>query len=341
MAEETDLPEEEKEFFEHHRFVADPKQTMLRIDKFVTDRITNVSRSKIQSAADANAILVNNKPVKSSYKVKPGDVISIVMPHPPHEFELIAEDIPLNIVYEDEALIIINKEAGMVVHPGHGNYTGTMLNALLYYFRDDTNAHPYLVHRIDKDTSGILVVAKTEVSQAALAKYFFDHDIERKYWALVWGDFDTDEGTVTGNIGRNFRNRLMMDVFPDESQGKHAVTHYRVIERFRYVTLIECQLETGRTHQIRAHMQHIGHNLFNDALYGGDAVLKGTTFTKYKQFVTNCFQIIPRQALHAKSLGFIHPTTNKKIFFDSELPNDMQQVLLKWKNYIQTSHEFI
>lgn len=341
MAEETDLPEEEKEFFEHHRFVADPKQTMLRIDKFVTDRITNVSRSKIQSAADANAILVNNKPVKSSYKVKPGDVISIVMPHPPHEFELIAEDIPLNIVYEDEALIIINKEAGMVVHPGHGNYTGTMLNALLYYFRNDANAHPFLVHRIDKDTSGILVVAKTEVSQAALAKYFFDHDIERKYWALVWGDFDTDEGTITGNIGRNFRNRLMMDVFPGESQGKHAVTHYRVIERFRYVTLIECQLETGRTHQIRAHMQHIGHTLFNDALYGGDAVLKGTTFTKYKQFVTNCFQIIPRQALHAKSLGFIHPTTNKKIFFDSELPTDMQQVLLKWRNYIQTSHEFI
>ncbi len=341
MAEETDLPEEEKEFFEHHRFVADPRQAMLRIDKFVTDRITNVSRSKIQSAADANAILVNNKPVKSSYKVKPGDVISIVMPHPPHEFELIAEDIPLNIVYEDEALIIINKEAGMVVHPGHGNYTGTMLNALLYYFRNDANAHPYLVHRIDKDTSGILVVAKTEVSQAALAKYFFDHDIERKYWALVWGDFDTDEGTITGNIGRNFRNRLMMDVFPDESQGRHAVTHYSVIERFRYVTLIECQLETGRTHQIRAHMQHIGHNLFNDALYGGDAVLKGTTFTKYKQFVNNCFQIIPRQALHAKSLGFIHPTTNKKIFFDSELPNDMQQVLVKWRNYIQTSHEFI
>ncbi len=341
MTEETDLPDEEKEFFEHHRFVADPRQSLLRIDKFVTDRITNVSRSKIQSAADANAILVNNKPVKSSYKVKPCDVISIVMPHPPHEFELIAEDIPLNIVYEDEALIIINKEAGMVVHPGHGNYTGTMLNALLYYFRADANAHPYLVHRIDKDTSGILVVAKTEVSQASLAKYFFDHDIERKYWALVWGDFDTDQGTIVGNIGRNFRNRLMMDVFPDESQGRHAVTHYQVMERFRYVTLIECQLETGRTHQIRAHMRHIGHNLFNDALYGGNAVLKGTTFTKYKQFVTNCFQIIPRQALHAKSLGFIHPTTKQKLFFDSELPNDMQQVILKWRNYINTNHEFM
>ncbi len=337
MSEDIEVAEEEKEFFEHHRFVADPGQSPIRIDKFLTDKLSGVSRSKIQCAADANAILVNQKPVKSSYKVKGGDVISVVMPEPPHVFELIEEDIPLNIVFEDNDLLIINKEAGMVVHPGHGNYTGTMLNALLFYLRNDTDSHPLLVHRIDKDTSGILVVAKNEMSQVALSKYFFDHDIERKYWALVWGDFDADEGTVEGHIGRNFRNRLMMDVFPDGSQGRSAVTHYKVIERFRYVTLIECQLETGRTHQIRAHMKYIGHPLFSDALYGGDAVLKGTTFTKYKQFVTNCFLELPRQALHAKSLGFIHPLTNKFIFFDSELPTDMNNVLEKWRKYIRTN----
>lgn len=337
MAEEADLPEEEKEFYEHYRFVSDPGQHLIRIDKFLTDRIVGVSRSKIQYAAEANAILVNEKSVKSSYKVKPRDVISVILPYPPHEFELIAENIPLNIVFEDNDIIIINKEAGMVVHPGYGNFTGTMLNSLLYYFQNDESSQPLLVHRIDKDTSGILVVAKNELSQTALSKYFFDHDIERKYQALVWGDFKTDGGTIVGNIGRNFRNRLMMDVFPDESQGRHAVTHYKVIERFRYVTLVECQLETGRTHQIRAHMKYIGHPLFNDALYGGDNILKGTTFTKYKQFVENCFQIIPRQALHAKSLGFIHPSTKQKIYFDSELPDDMQNVLNKWRNYFQNN----
>jgi 23S rRNA pseudouridine1911/1915/1917 synthase len=336
MAEEN-FAEEEKELFEHHRFVADPGQTLIRIDKFLTDRLSGVSRSKIQAAADANAILVDSKPVKSSYKVKGGDVITVVMPEPPHVFELIAEDIPLNIVFEDDDLMVINKEAGMVVHPGHGNYTGTMLNALLYYLKDDPDSQPLLVHRIDKDTSGILVVAKNEMSQVALSKYFYDHDIQRKYWALVWGDFDGDEGTIEGNIGRNLRNRLMMDVYPDGSQGRTAVTHYKVIERFRYVTLIECQLETGRTHQIRAHLKYIGHPLFNDALYGGDAVLKGTTFTKYKQFVSNCFQMIPRQALHAKSLGFIHPANGQFIFFDSELPDDMSSVLEKWRKYTQTN----
>ena len=336
MAEESDLPEEEKEFYEHYRFVSDPGQHLIRIDKFLSDRIVGVSRSKIQHAADANAILANEKPVKSSYKVKPRDVISVILPYPPHEFELIAENIPISIVFEDKDIIIINKKAGMVVHPGYGNYTGTMLNALLYYFQNDANAQPLLVHRIDKDTSGILVVAKNELSQAGLSKYFFDHDIERKYWALVWGDFKTDEETIVGNIGRNIRNRLMMDVFHDESQGRRAVTHYKVIERFRYVTLVECQLETGRTHQIRAHMKHIGHPLFNDTLYGGNNILKGTTFSKYRQFVENCFQLLPRQALHAKSLGFVHPVTKQKMFFDSELPDDMQNVLNKWRKYTQS-----
>jgi 23S rRNA pseudouridine1911/1915/1917 synthase len=337
MSEDTGFAEEEKELFEHHRFTVDPGQTPVRIDKFLTDRLSGVSRSKIQSAAYADAILVNTRAVKSSYKVKGGDIISVVMPEPPHVFELIAEDIPLNVVFEDEDIIIINKEAGMVVHPGHGNYTGTMLNALLYYFRNEPASQPLLVHRIDKDTSGILVVAKNELSQAALSKYFFDHDIQRKYWALVWGDFETDEGTIEGNIGRNFRNRLMMDIFPDGSQGRTAVTHYKVIERFRYVTMVECTLETGRTHQIRAHMKFIGHPLFNDALYGGNAILKGTTFTKYKQFVDNCFDICPRQALHAKELGFIHPRSRKFIEFGSELPADMSMVLDKWRKYTLTN----
>jgi 23S rRNA pseudouridine1911/1915/1917 synthase len=337
MAEDIESVEEEKEFFEHHRFVADPGQRPIRIDKFLAEKLSGVSRSKIQMAADADAILVDKKPVKSSYKVKGGDVISVVMPEPPHVFELIAENIPLDIVFEDEDIIIINKAAGMVVHPGHGNYTGTMLNALLYHLKDDSGSHPLLVHRIDKDTSGILVVAKNEMSQTALSKYFFEHDIDRKYWALVWGDFENNEGTIEGHIGRNLRNRLMMDVYPDGSQGRDAVTHYKIIERFRYVTLVECRLETGRTHQIRAHMKYIGHPLFSDALYGGDAILKGTTFTKYKQFVNNCFHELPRQALHAKSLGFIHPATHEFIFFDSELPADISTVLEKWRKYSTTN----
>lgn len=335
MTEIANLPEEEKEFYEHYHFTVDPGQQPIRIDKLLSDRISNVSRSKIQSAVDADAILVNGKPAKSSYKVKPRDEISVVLPYPPHEFELIAENIPLNIVFEDKDIIIINKEAGMVVHPGFGNFTGTMLNALLYHLKEDTDSQALLVHRIDKDTSGILVVAKNDTSQAKLAKYFFDHIIDRKYQALVWGDFEQDDGTVTGYIGRNLRNRKMMDVYQDEAEGRYAVTHYKVLERFRYVTLIECTLETGRTHQIRAHLKHIGHPLFNDALYGGDKILKGTTFTKYKQFVENCFQLLPRQALHAKSLGFVHPATGKYVFFDSVLPSDMQAVLEKWRNYTQ------
>ncbi len=331
--ENTDLPEEEKEFYEHYHFTVDPGQQVVRIDRFLSDRISGVSRSKIQSAMDANAVLVNDKPAKPSYKIKPRDEISIVLPYPPHEFELIAEDIPVNIVYEDNDIIIINKEAGMVVHPGFGNFTGTMLNALLFHLEDEKDAQPLLVHRIDKDTSGILVVAKNDASQAKLSKYFFDHIIDRKYLALVWGDFDEDEGTITGYIGRSVRNRMMMDIYHDEEHGRYAVTHYRVVERFRYVTLLECELETGRTHQIRAHMRHIGHPLFNDALYGGDRILKGTTFSKYRQFVENCFQLMPRQALHAKSLGFIHPSTGKYVFFDSEIPDDMMSVLDKWRNY--------
>ncbi|HOV11241.1 MAG TPA: RluA family pseudouridine synthase [Bacteroidales bacterium] len=331
----SDLPEEEKEFYEHYRFTVDPGQQPMRIDKFLSDRISNVSRSKIQSAADANAIQVNEKPVKSSYKIKPRDIVAIVLPFPPHEFELIAENIPINIVYEDNDIIVINKEAGMVVHPGYGNFTGTLLNALLYHFKDNPNAQPFLVHRIDKDTSGILVVAKNENSQARLSKYFFDHSIDRNYVALVWGDFENDQGTVTGYIGRNLRNRKMMDVYQDEEQGRFAVTHFKVLERFRYVTLIECTLETGRTHQIRAHMRYIGHPLFNDALYGGNTILKGTTFSKYKQFVQNCFQLMPRQALHAQSLGFIHPSTGKFINFTSEIPQDMRLVIEKWQHYVQ------
>jgi len=335
MTEINDLPEEEKEFYEHYHYTVDPGQQPVRIDKFLADRMANVSRSKIQSAVDADAILVNEKPAKSSYKVKPRDEISVVLPYPPHEFELNAENIPINIVFEDSDILIINKEAGMVVHPGFGNFTGTMLNALLYHLKDDPASQPMLAHRIDKDTSGILVVAKNDASQAKLAKYFFDHIIDRKYQALVWGDFENDEGTVTGYIGRNIRNRKMMDVYQDETEGRYAVTHYKVLERFRYVTLIECTLETGRTHQIRAHLKHIGHPLFNDALYGGDKILKGTTFTKYKQFVENCFHLLTRQALHAKSLGFIHPSTGKYVFFDSDIPSDMQAVLEKWRNYTQ------
>lgn len=332
--------EEEKEFYEHHRLQVDPGQTPIRIDKYLTDRISAVSRTKIQSAAEANAILVNNKAVKSNYKVKGNDIISVVLPEPPQIFELIAEDIPLNFTYEDNDLAIINKPAGMVVHPGYGNYTGTMLNALLYYYKNnDASAQPILVHRIDKDTSGIMVIAKNENCQAVLSKYFFDHSIDRKYIALVWGNIDADEGTIEGHIGRNQKNRLMMDVFEDGSHGRAAITHYRVIERFHYVTLVECVLETGRTHQIRAHMKHIGHPLFNDAVYGGNDILKGTTFTKYKQFINNCFNLLPRQALHAKSLGFIHPVSKEYMFFDSELPADFQQLLEKWRKYQQNSEE--
>jgi len=333
--EQIDISEEQEELYEHHRITCDPKQSPIRIDKFLFNRIENVSRNKIQNAAKAGNILVNEIPVKPNYKIKPADVISIVLPNPVHEFEIIPEDIKFEILYEDDDILVVNKEAGIVVHPGHGNYTGTLLNALSYYFKDSEDIVPSLVHRIDKDTSGVLLVAKSELAQTRLGKQFFDHSINRKYLALVWGDLKDEEGIITGNIGRNPHNRLQMFVFPEGDQGRHAVTHYKVIERLGYVTLVECQLETGRTHQIRAHMKFTGHPLFSDARYGGDQVLKGTTFTKYKQFVQNCFRIIPRQALHAASLGFVHPLTNKNLFFESPLPDDMMEVIEKWRQYNQ------
>jgi len=322
------------ELYEHFRIVVDRGQGLLRIDKFLMARIENASRNKIQNAAKAGNILVNDKAVKSNYRIKPLDVISIVMPHPPREIEIIAQDLPLDVFYEDNDIIVINKKAGMVVHPGYGNYSGTLVNALAWHFKDQPEIQPYLVHRIDKDTSGIILVAKTELAQTRLAREFFDHTINRKYIALVWGDVAEDEGTVTGHIGRSAKDRRQMMVYADGSIGKHAITHYKVIKRFGYVTLIECVLETGRTHQIRAHMRYLGHPLFNDERYGGDQILRGTTFTKYKQFIKNCYEIIPRQALHAKSLGFKHPITKEYLFFDSDLATDMQLVLDKWERYI-------
>ncbi|GAB4285250.1 MAG: RluA family pseudouridine synthase [Marinilabiliales bacterium] len=334
----TDKPEENNELYEHYHIVVDKGQNLLRIDKFLTNRIENVSRTKIQAAADAGNIIVNGQAVKSNYKVKPLDEISIVMAHPPYEFQLIPENIPLDIIYEDDSLVVINKPAGLVVHPGHGNYSGTLLNGLIYHFQDlplfkSGQIRPGLVHRIDKNTSGILVVAKTEFAMQHLAKQFYDHTINRKYIALVWGTFDKKTGTITGNIARSNKDRLKMAVFQDENTGKHAVTHYKVIEEFLYVTLIECTLETGRTHQIRVHMEYAGHPVFNDERYGGNKILKGTTFTKYKQFVTNCFNIIPRHALHAKSLEFVHPETKEKMFFDSVLPPDFMAVIDKWRKF--------
>lgn len=312
---------------------------MLRIDKFLTNRMEGASRNRIQTAADAGNILVNGKPVKSSYKVKPLDRISIVLPYPVREVEIIPENIPLDIPYEDDDIIIVNKPAGMVVHPGHGNYSGTLVNALTYHLKDlplfqSGDMRAGLVHRIDKNTSGILVIAKNERAHAKLAKQFFDHTIDRVYCALVWGNMESDEGTIIGNVGRSTKDRLKMAVYPDGSQGKHAVTHYKVIERLGYVNLIECRLETGRTHQIRVHMEYIGHPLFNDERYGGDRILKGTTFSKYKQFVENCFKLLPRHALHARSLGFIHPTTGQYVHFESELPEDMRTVIERWRNYV-------
>jgi 23S rRNA pseudouridine1911/1915/1917 synthase len=333
---EASVSAEENDLYEHFRFEVDKGQAMLRIDKFLMGRIQNASRNKIQNAAHADNILVNNKPVKPNYRVKPLDIISIVLAYPPRETEILPENIPLNVVYEDEDVLVINKAPGMVVHPAHGNYTGTLVNALAYRFQQEgvvSETGPYLVHRIDKDTSGLLLIAKNELAQSRLARGFFEHKVDRKYQALVWGDFKEEEGTVNGHIGRCLRDRLIMDVFPDGSHGKEAITHYRVLQRFHYITLVECTLETGRTHQIRAHMQHIGHTLFNDSRYGGDQVLKGTTFTKYKQFVQNCFDACPRQALHAQSLGFAHPADGRKMYFESELPADMKAVIEKWERY--------
>ena len=332
------VTEEGQELYEHHRITVDPGQEALRIDKFLFNRIVNVSRNKIQTAAKAGNILVNDKPVKSNYKVRPGDVVSVVLSHPPRDTEIVPEKIPLEIVYEDQDVIVVNKPAGMVVHPAHANYTGTLLNALAGYFQEKKateveNGFGYLVHRIDKDTSGLLLVAKNELAQTKLAKQFFDHSVERKYQALVWGDFDQDEGTIEGAIGRHPKDRRQMTVFPDGAYGKPAVSHYKVVERLGYVTLVECRLETGRTHQIRAHFKYIGHPLFNDERYGGNLILKGTTFTKYKQFVQNCFKILPRQALHAMTLGFVHPVSGKMLRFSSPLPEDMQTVIDKWRAY--------
>ncbi len=332
-----DISEETEELYEHYRILVDPKQSLLRIDKFLFNRIENVSRNKIQNAAKAGNILVNEVPIKPNYKIKPGDIISILLPNPVREVEIIPENIPFKIIFEDEDIVVVNKAAGMVVHPGHGNYTGTLLNALAWYFNEkgETEMAPSLVHRIDKDTSGVLLIAKSEMAQTKLGKQFFDHTIDRKYLALVWGDFKEDDGTITGHIARNPKDRLQMFVFPDGEQGKHAVTHYKVVERFGYVTLVECTLETGRTHQIRAHMRFIGHPLFNDARYGGDQILKGTTYSRYKQFIQNCYKILPRQALHAQSLGFVHPNSKQKLFFETPLPADMQQTLEKWRHYIK------
>jgi 23S rRNA pseudouridine1911/1915/1917 synthase len=339
MSEDEIQDNDQGELYEHYHFSVDPGQGALRIDKFLYHKMENVSRTKVQDAANAGNILVNGQPVKPNYKVKPRDEISIVLPHPPREFEIIPENISVDIVYEDEEIIVVNKDAGMVVHPGHGNYTGTLVNALTYHLQDTPlfqkgEIRPGLVHRIDKDTSGILVVAKTEFALNKLAKQFYDRTTDRKYIALVWGNLKEAEGTITGHIGRSFKDRMRFTVFRDESFGKHAVTHYKVLERLGYLTLAECKLETGRTHQIRVHMEHIGHPLFNDARYGGDKILKGTTFTKYKQFVNNCFNILPRQALHAKSLAFDHPKTMERMEFNSELPEDIQKVLDKWRVYI-------
>ncbi|PWA04254.1 RluA family pseudouridine synthase [Flavobacterium psychrotolerans] len=326
----------EDELFEHFRFDVPKGQLLLRIDKFLMNLIPNATRNKIQNAATAGDIYVNDIPVKSNYKVKPLDVVRILLSHPPFENRVDPEDIPLDIVYEDSTLLLINKPAGLVVHPGHGNYTGTLVNALAFHFENlpmNSSERPGLVHRIDKDTTGLLVIAKTEAAMSHLAKQFEAKTSEREYIAMVWGNLKEEEGTIEGNIARHVKDRMQMSVFADPEIGKPAITHYKVLERFGYVTLVSCILETGRTHQIRVHMKHIGHPLFNDARYGGDLILKGTTFTKYKQFIDNCFKILPRQALHAKTLGFIHPTTGEMMRFDTELPQDMKDLIEKWRGY--------
>ncbi len=339
MIEDTTPNEDyDDDLYEHHAFTVDKGQQPLRIDKYLMNRIENATRNKIQTAAKNGSIYVNDAQVKQNYKVKPSDKIRVLFAHPPYEYLLVPENIPLDIVYEDDDLLVVNKPAGMVVHPGHGNYSGTLINALTYHFENlpnNSSNRPGLVHRIDKDTSGLLVIAKTEEAMTHLAKQFFNKTSEREYVAIVWGNMEHDEGTVDGNIGRHPKNRLQNTVFfgDDEDKGKPAVTHYKVIERLGYVTLVGCSLETGRTHQIRVHMKHIGHTLFNDERYGGEKILKGTTFTKYKQFVENCFKVLPRQALHAKTLGFKHPRTGKMMSFDSGIPQDMQECINKWRHY--------
>lgn len=340
---EIDLSDESpsgdgQELYEHFRFVADKGQQLLRVDKFLVQRLEKSSRNRIQQAADACCIFVNGKPVKSNYRVKPLDVVAVVMDRPRYELEIIPENIPLDIVYEDSELLVVNKPAGLVVHPGHGNYTGTLVNALAWHFKDDANydvndPRMGLVHRIDKDTSGLLVIAKTPDAKTHLGKQFFNKTTRREYVAVVWGVPNPLSGTIVGHVGRNPKDRLQMTVFTDGSQGKHAVTHYDVLEDLGYVSVVKCKLETGRTHQIRVHMKHIGHPLLADARYGGDEILRGERTSKYKQFVENCFNICPRQALHARTLGFVHPTTGKELFFESEIPADMTALIERWRNY--------
>ncbi len=344
MQVEDTINNDELSLYENYRIEVDKGQSLLRIDKFLMVRIEGTSRNKIQMAARANCIKVNDNAVKPNYRVKPGDVIQVFLTSPPQTIEIIPQDIPLDIVYEDEDLIVVNKPANMVVHPGYGNYKGTLLNALTFHFQDQKDKtgetpKPLLVHRIDKDTTGLLLVAKNEYAQTYLAKQFFDHTTERQYVALVWGDFQEEGGTIEGHIGRSLRDRKVMDIFPNGEHGKPAITHYNVIKKFGYISQVQCKLETGRTHQIRAHMKHIGHPLFGDKTYGGDKILKGTTFSKYKQFVDNCLQILPRQALHAATIGFTHPTTGERMSFSSELPEDMQTIINRWTTYVNGNKE--
>jgi 23S rRNA pseudouridine1911/1915/1917 synthase len=341
MTENTEADEElDDELFEHHRIVADPKQSLIRLDKYLLARLPNVTRTKIQGGIEEGFVRVNDKTVKSNYRVHPADVVTVSFPQPPRDNEVVPEDIPLDIVYEDAYLMVINKPAGMVVHPAYQNWSGTLVNALAFHFQNlphmpGNDGRPGLVHRIDKDTSGLLVVAKEELTLTALAKQFFEHTIERTYNAIVWGVPEPTEGTINRNVGRSLKDRRVTTVFPEGDMGRHAITHYKVLQDLRYVAVVECRLETGRTHQIRAHMKYLGHPLFNDAMYGGDQVVKGTVFTKYKQFVENCFDVIPRQALHAKTLGFIHPFTKEYLQFESPWPSDFRNAVEKWENYVK------
>jgi 23S rRNA pseudouridine1911/1915/1917 synthase len=339
---DLELLEEEdvEDLYDWHEYKADPRQEPIRIDKFLMDRLKDITRSKVQAGIEEGFVMVNGKPVKSNHKVKPLDIITVRLRKPRNEGKTVPENIPLDIHYEDDDVMVIYKPAGFVVHPGVGNHSGTLVNALAWYFKElpvveGTNEYPGIVHRIDKDTTGLMVVAKTDIAIAKLAKQFFDHTIQRRYRALVWGDVAEDEGTITGHVGRHTRHNKMFDVYEDGSYGKHAVTHYKVIERLGYVTLVECRLETGRTHQIRVHMQHIGHPLFNDKLYGGDRIVKGTIFTKYKEFIDNCFKLLPHQALHAFSLGFEHPTTGETVYLEAPMPEYFEATLAKWRKYTE------
>ncbi|HNP93975.1 MAG TPA: RluA family pseudouridine synthase [Cyclobacteriaceae bacterium] len=340
QGEGEEINDSDDELFEHYRIVADPKQSLIRIDKFLNARLPNVTRTKLQAGIHEGFVKVNDNVIKPNYKVHPHDVITVSLPEPPRDTDVKPENIPLNIVFEDDHLLLVNKPAGMVVHPAFQNWSGTLVNALAYHFQNlpqmpGNDGRPGLVHRIDKDTSGLLVIGKTEAALTGLAKQFFNHTIERTYWALVWGEPEPVSGTINVNVGRSLKDRRLTVAFPDGDFGRTAITHYKTLKTLRYVSLVECKLETGRTHQIRAHMKYLGHPLFNDNTYGGSEIVKGTTFSKYKQFVDNCFKIIPRQALHAKTLGFIHPITKENMSFDSDLPEDFKMVIEKWENYVK------